>query len=146
LAVETGGYLYIGRRYGLFCIEICSLTLSESLIVAKSDQHKDTGDNVPKEGALAILHKKELVLNEQQTSDLLKTIKILDNIKHLFKNKFLTPDININAKPSLTNDKQQIVINMPVKIEKLVGTAEGANEFLKTINQNLKRMGVFTKI
>lgn len=40
-----------------------------------------TGDNVPNEGALALLHKKELVLNEKQTSHILDTVKLMDKVK-----------------------------------------------------------------
>ncbi|QOV08246.1 tape measure protein [Bacillus phage Kirov] len=42
-----------------------------------------TGDNVPDEGALALLHKKELVLNKDQTSDILDAVKIMEKVKNV---------------------------------------------------------------
>lgn len=43
-----------------------------------------TGDWTGNDGRIAMLHKKELVLNQNQTKDLLQTVSFLDRIKHKF--------------------------------------------------------------
>lgn len=42
-----------------------------------------TGDWAGQDGKVAMLHKKELVLNERQTSDILDTAKIIDKVKDI---------------------------------------------------------------
>lgn len=57
-----------------------------SSYLKKFDTGGYTGDNVPKSGAMAILHNKELVLNAKQTEDILSTAKIVDSIAKLLPN------------------------------------------------------------
>lgn len=45
-----------------------------------------TGDWSGDDGRLAVLHKKELVLNERQTSDILNVAKIMDKVKSIIPN------------------------------------------------------------
>ncbi|SDX95944.1 phage tail tape measure protein [Thermoactinomyces sp. DSM 45892] len=45
-----------------------------------------TGTWAGNDGKIAMLHKKELVLNERQTSDILDTAKILDRLKNIIPN------------------------------------------------------------
>ena len=47
-----------------------------------------TGDWFGEDGKIAMLHKKELVLNEQQTQDILNTAKLIDGLKAMIPKTF----------------------------------------------------------
>lgn len=94
-----------------------------------------TGDNVPESGALALLHKKELVLNEQQTKHILQTAETL---KGLQLPKINMPNIQLpKTTPSEVDQSTTIEIN----IEKMTGTEQDLNKLADFIEQRqMKRM------
>ena len=57
----------------------------------KFDTGGYTGDWAGREGKVAMLHKKELVLNERQTEDILDTAKIMDKVTNIL------PDVKRNT-------------------------------------------------
>ena len=100
-----------------------------------------TGDWSGDYGKLAILHKKEQVLNKDDTENLFKSIKLLDNIKDLIRHIIKPPQL---PKVAINGGGDKIInVSMPVTIENLNGTREGAMEFLDVINRKLT--GVITK-
>ena len=107
----------------------------------KFDTGGYTGDNVPKSGALAILHNKELVLNERQTSDILDTAKILDKMKTLLptlKRNSLADNLATSGTMNINNNANY---ELHVNIERLNGDKEGADTVVKEIMKGLKKMG-----
>lgn len=75
---------YVGMEKGWAKIKYKGKTgYVGSQYLKKFDTGGYTGNDVPKEGAIALLHRKELVLNENQTKDILDTAKIMDKIKGL---------------------------------------------------------------
>lgn len=97
-----------------------------------------TGDWGTNSGKLAILHKKELVLNEGQTSDLLDTIKILDNIM----SPTIKPQNNI-AREIATQGVTNIhnIYELSVNIESLNGNKSGAKLVAREVMNGLKKLG-----
>jgi TP901 family phage tail tape measure protein len=98
-----------------------------------------TGDWQGDDGKLAVLHKKELVLNDKQTKDILNTTKILDKIKNVI------PSIN---KPNITKNIDSLAgtsiennFELTINIDKLNGDVEDANFVSKTILKGLKKLG-----
>jgi TP901 family phage tail tape measure protein len=97
-----------------------------------------TGDWGGNEGKVAMLHKKELVLNKEQTRDILDTAKIMDKLKHMI------PDLKRNDFASQIGESGMNITNnydLTVNIEKLNGDKEGANTVVKEIMKGLKKMG-----
>jgi TP901 family phage tail tape measure protein len=97
-----------------------------------------TGDWGGNEGKVAMLHKKELVLNKEQTRDILDTAKIMDKLKHMI------PDLKRNDFAKKIGEVGMNVTNnydLTVNIEKLNGDKEGANTVVKEIMKGLKKMG-----
>lgn len=56
-------------------------SLINAFHLANEMEYKDTGDWAGDGGRIAMLHKKELVLNQNQTRDLLDTIRTLETIQ-----------------------------------------------------------------
>ncbi|MGG0794855.1 phage tail tape measure protein [Brevibacillus laterosporus] len=83
-----------------------------------------TGDWEGDKGKLAILHKKELVLNEQQTKHILDTARLFEKIKNI------TPNINLSGLQEIISQKQKQETIVPTPIEQ--------NEY--TLNVNIERM------
>ncbi|AKQ08521.1 tail length tape measure protein [Bacillus phage PBC2] len=79
-----------------------------------------TGDNVPDEGALALLHKKELVLNERQTSHILDSAKIMEKVGNML------PKINATSMSSKLATAGSIVSN--VSYGDIYVTVEGGDK------------------
>jgi TP901 family phage tail tape measure protein len=94
-----------------------------------------TGDWGGNDGKLALLHKKELVLNETDTKNLLETIKLM---RSNFIN-FQLPKINL---PNLSKETILPDINVYVKIENMNGTKKDVDNFFKEINNTLSSKGV----
>lgn len=104
-------------------------------------QQFDTGGftgSFGKDGRLAVLHEKELVLNKVDTKNILKTVELVRN---------MTTNLPKLTIPNITpkNSNNETHIHMPVTIENLNGTKDGGREFLKTINNGLKGLGVTFK-
>lgn len=93
-----------------------------------------TGDDVPESGALALLHKKELVLNEQQTKHILEASK-------MFKQNTTIPNTFAKFKPQsniVTNEGSKInQIDKLINIEQFNGTEM---DYKKMQNEMLKVM------
>lgn len=95
---------------------------------------KEGGFTGNREG-LAILHKKELVLNEKDTKNILSAVDIVRDLA----SKFKIPTIS-NIRNSTTDTSQQNYFNF--RIDNLNGSREGADEFFRVINKELQGMGV----
>lgn len=93
-----------------------------------------TGDDVPESGALALLHKKELVLNEQQTKHILEASK-------MFKQNTTIPNTFAKFKPQsniVTNEGSKTnQIDKLINIEQFNGTEM---DYKKMQNEMLKVM------
>lgn len=100
--------------------------------------------NLPNSGALAILHKKELILNENQTSDMLKVFNIFDKMNNMNPNLqsvkgVKQPDLNINMQNS--NDGIATIEKL-INIENFNGTQQEVDKLSKNVIKGLKKMGV----
>lgn len=94
-----------------------------------------TPDNVPSSGALALLHKKELVLNEQQTKDILQTAKVLEGLQ---LPKINMPNIQL---PKTTQGNIDQSITLHFNVDKMTGNEQDVNKFLQLAeNEWMKRM------
>jgi TP901 family phage tail tape measure protein len=95
------------------------------------------------EGKLAILHEKELVLNKEQTKDILTTAKIMERIKNIL------PKINLATMQlspvgvsnvggsSVTNNYEY---NVSVHVENMNGDKNSADIVASQIMQKIKRI------
>jgi nucleoid-associated protein YgaU len=97
-----------------------------------------TGDWSGDDGRLAVLHKKELVLNQKQTKDILNTAKIVDKIK-----KFI-PDVKrasisdkLATAGTITTNISYGDINVTVE----GGDKKKANDIAKEILNGMKKRG-----
>lgn len=108
-----------------------------------------TGNWSGSDGKIAMLHKKELVLNEEQTRNILNSAKVLEKLKSLMP-KLLDPSLDGLAK---ANAQAQVIqegdINVNVEVDKFTGTKQERDNLISTINQSLadgfKRKGKKTK-
>jgi LysM repeat protein len=80
-------------------------------------------------GRIALLHQKELVLNQHDTSNMLKMVNLVRD---------MMPKLDLTK----LGDKIGSTINMPITIQNLNGTKEGALEFLSYIGNQMKIRGV----
>lgn len=88
-----------------------------------------TGDWGGNNGKLAILHKKELVLKEKDTANLLACIKSVDGISKFLSSNFLgklQTDKIVNNQNSMNSDNR-------IHIEKLEVKANDANELIESL-------------
>lgn len=113
-----------------------------SSYLKKFDTGGYTGDNVPKQGALAILHNKEIVLNNKQTENLLSTVKLMDKVMN--KSANITPNSyakkysnNNDSVSQSSNDHYEINVN----IDSLQGGKQGAEDLIKHINKERRKLG-----
>ena len=90
-----------------------------------------TGDWFGNEGKVAMLHKKEMVLNKNQTSDILKTVSIVDKTKNQL-NDFVKSIQVSKAGSSL------VVGDMQFNFENYRGDKEGAVRFADEVMNRLK--------
>ena len=91
----------------------------------------DTGDWFGNEGKVAMLHKKEMVLNKNQTSDILKTVSIVDRTKNQL-NDFVKSMQASKISSSL------VVGDMQFNFENYRGDKEGAVRFADEVMERLK--------
>lgn len=98
-----------------------------------------TGDWVGDEGRLAILHKKELVLNEAQTSDILNVAKIVDKISGTIP-KIKAQRANVNNK-EISRGETYIIDNLTMSLEGFTGTKEDARRAFDVMAKELKKKG-----
>lgn len=88
-----------------------------------------TGNWSGNNGKLAILHKKELVLKEKDTANLLACIKSVDGISKFLSNNFLgklQTDKIVNNQNSMNSDNR-------INIEKLEVKANNADELIESL-------------
>lgn len=90
-----------------------------------------TGDWFGNQGKVAMLHKKEMVLNKNQTSDILKTVSIVDRTKNQL-NDFVKSIQISKAGNSL------VVGDMQFNFENYRGDKEGAVRFADEVMDRLK--------
>ena len=108
-----------------------------SKYLKKFDTGGYTGTNVPKEGALAILHKKELVLNQTDTSKILETVKIARDIFKTIKlPKIELPPLKLPT-PTLAGN----TYNINIHVDKITGDEKGANIVFSKIVKGIKTLG-----
>jgi TP901 family phage tail tape measure protein len=94
-----------------------------------------------REGKLAILHEKELVLNQDQTKDILTTAEIMERIKNFI------PKLNVatmKLSPIGTGETSETVVNnyeykLNVNIENMNGDKRSADIVADQIMQKIKR-------
>ncbi|UGO50799.1 tail length tape measure protein [Bacillus phage vB_BanS_Sophrita] len=98
-----------------------------------------TGDDVPNEGALALLHKKEQVLNANDTKNIFNTVKLVDKIKSYI------PDMKANNLAGQFASAGNISVNnnyeLTVNIENMNGSKEQAKSVTSEIMKGLKKLG-----
>ena len=92
-----------------------------------------TGDWFGNEGKVAMLHKKEMVLNKNQTSDILKTVSIVDKTKNQL-NDFIKSIQSSKISTSLS------VGDMQFNFENYRGDKEGAVRFADEVMDRLKSL------
>jgi hypothetical protein len=98
-------------------------------------QKFDTGGMTVGNG-LAMLHDKEIVLNPPDTKNLLEAVKVTRSFADMIKS-FKVPQITPQlAGAGNTN------IHIDFNVENMNGTKDGGQEFLKTINNGLKSLGI----
>jgi TP901 family phage tail tape measure protein len=92
-----------------------------------------TGDWFGNDGKLAMLHKKEIVLNKGDTENFLKAIDITKDFANLLKN-ITIPKLNDSSKSGNT-------VNLNINIENLQGGKKGADDLIKIINTKIRGKG-----
>lgn len=97
-----------------------------------------TGNWSGNEGKIAMLHKKELVLNNDQTSHILEVAKLLTGFKMPSTPQIKTPDINFPTNDSPVSDMNFETL---VKIENFNGTQKEADKLSKTLMNSLSKAG-----
>lgn len=98
---------------------------------------KVTGDWAGDDGRIAMLHKKELVLNSEQTEHILSSAKLMDSVMRMmpkFNAKQSTPQFATAGGQNIT------IQNMELKFDKFKGTREDANNMVDTFITKLKKM------
>lgn len=97
-----------------------------------------TGDWSGDGGRLAVLHKKELVLNKEQTKDILNTAKIVDKLKTMIPNLSVASSVN-----TVGNSEQQTSThneyNVNVHVESMNGDKKSADVVADQIMTKIKR-------
>lgn len=95
-----------------------------------------TGDWVGDEGRVALLHKKELVLNQQQTRDILDTVSILDKANSKFLNQ--ADKLRVSQQQSVKNNITKFG-DINLHFDGFKGTKQEANyvaeELLKSLGK-----------
>lgn len=98
-----------------------------------------TGDWSGDGGKVAILHKKELVLNQEQTSDILSTAKVVENIKNVLPS--LGRSIS-RGNSNTTSDSTSSVsneYNINVQVDSMNGDRDSADIVADQILNRMKR-------
>ena len=108
--------------------------------VATPIEHKDTGDWMGDEGRVALLHKKELVLNESQTRDILNVAKIVDRISG-FIPRISASKPNLGS-GSITNTGDSYNLEtLVLEIPDFKGDEKDARRVFDNMAKSLKKLG-----
>ena len=95
-----------------------------------------TGSWFGTDGKIAMLHKKELVLNEQQTQDILNTAKLIDGLKSMIPKTFAKGFVPATA----SNGANGVVIEeMNFTFPDFKGTKENAKTMFDVFVTELKK-------
>lgn len=129
---------YLGMEHGWAKVKYGGKTgYVGSSYLQKFDVGGYTGDNVPKEGALAVLHKKEQVLNADDTTKLFKTIELMHKIHSKIKS-FAPPSV------AKQNGNESAIGNL-IHIENFHGTKKEVDNLASTLTKALSKKGVTHK-
>ncbi|AHC94243.1 putative tail tape measure protein [Lactococcus phage phiL47] len=90
-----------------------------------------TGDWFGNEGRVAMLHKKEMVLNKNQTSDILKTVSIVDKTKNQLNDL-------VKSMQASKAGSSLVVGDMQFNFENYRGDKDGAIRFADEVMDRLK--------
>lgn len=97
-----------------------------------------TGNWSGDEGKIAMLHKKELVLNAEQTQHILSSAKIMDSVMKAMPKMKMSNNMNLVGEG---NSSQSVVIqNMSLEFDNFKGTKENANQMVKEFLTGLKKI------
>lgn len=97
-----------------------------------------TGNWAGDEGRIAMLHKKELVLNAEQTQHILSSAKIMDSVMRMIPKMKVNQSMNFGGQ---SNGSQSIVIeNMSLEFDNFRGTKDDANNMVKEFMTGLKKL------
>lgn len=92
------------------------------------------------EGRVALLHKKELVLNENQTRDILDVAKIVDKISGVIP-KISAVRPNINASKSASSGDVYNLDTLVLEIPNFKGDEQDARRVFDSMANSLKKLG-----
>lgn len=105
---------------------------------AKFDTGGYTGDWSGNDGRMAILHKKELVLNENQTKDILSTAKIMDQIVDYIPS--IKPKNRDGIGGVLGSVAVNNIYNLNVHIDEVTGDKKGGETVVDEIIKGVRKM------
>lgn len=97
-----------------------------------------TGDWVDNDGRIAMLHKKELVLNEEQTQHILNSAKIMDSVMRMIPKMKTNQGANFAGQGG--GGQTIIIENMPLHFDNFRGTKDDANNMVKEFMTGLKKL------
>lgn len=99
-----------------------------------------TGDWIGEEGKVAMLHKKELVLNESQTRDILNVAKIIDNIAGIIPRMKVDKPIVAYGDSSGKGDTY-VIDNLNLNMNDFKGSKDDAKRAFDNMAKELKKRG-----
>lgn len=108
--------------------------------VATPIEHKDTGDWMGNEGRIALLHKKELVLNENQTKDILDVAKIVDKIAGAIP-KIAPRRPNLGSGGATKSGDTYNLDTLVLEIPDFKGDEKDARRVFDSMANSLKKLG-----
>ncbi|MFJ6411922.1 hypothetical protein ACIQLG_03915 [Terribacillus saccharophilus] len=92
-------------------------------------------------GGIAIVHDKELILDQDDTKNMLKAI---DMTRSLVKYTNLA-SVPLSKSTSTNQANNRPMISMPIHIDKIIGDEDGANTVFKDIKDGMSGMGIILK-
>lgn len=85
-----------------------------------------------------MLHKKELVLNEEQTQHILNSAKIMDSVMRMIPKMKTNQGANFAGQGG--GGQTVIIENMPLHFDNFRGTKDDANNMVKEFMTGLKKL------
>ena len=99
-----------------------------------------TGDWMGEEGRVALLHKKELVLNESQTRDILNVAKIVDKISG-FIPRISASKPNLGSSSITSSGDNYNLETLVLEIPDFKGDEKDARRVFDNMAKSLKKLG-----
>lgn len=99
-----------------------------------------TGDWVGDEGRVAMLHKKELVLNESQTEDILNVAKIVESIAGIIP-KMQVNRPKLSTSSSSSQGDTYMIDNLNLNMKDFKGSRDDAKRAFDNMAKELKKRG-----